>query len=284
MGVALGCTTSAIGLTAERFVPDRWSDEPGARLYRTGDLVRWRHDGLLEHLGRLDHQVKVRGFRIELGEIEAALSEHASVSHCVVVTRAEREDDVRLVAYCVPQTDLMEPVALREFLRERLPDYMLPQYIVRLDELPLLPNGKIVPQRAAEACQRCPDDAAEPRSARLETPEEIVIAEIWSELLGEDDISPMDQFLRLGRSLTAGNARGARHSRTPGLERCACPSRLPNAWADRAGRKPGQTLNEQALAASRSIAAQPDSPAAKGKREKHKARKRRHEPYPCGSA
>jgi amino acid adenylation domain-containing protein len=196
MGVALGYHRRD-QLTAERFVPDPWSDEPGARLYRTGDLVRWRHDGLLEHLGRLDHQVKVRGFRIELGEIEAALSAHPSVSHCVVVTRSEGEDDVRLVAYCVTHAHLMDPLELREFLRERLPDYMLPQHIVRLQELPLLPNGKIdrnaLPKPVSEIMT-----TQQRRSARLQTPEEITVAEIWSELLGASDISPLDNFFDLG--------------------------------------------------------------------------------------
>jgi acyl-CoA synthetase (AMP-forming)/AMP-acid ligase II len=196
MGVALGYHRRD-QLTAERFVPDPWSDEPGARLYRTGDVVRWRHDGLLEHLGRLDHQVKVRGFRIELGEIEAALSAHPSVSHCVVVTRSEGEDDVRLVAYCVTHAHLMDPLELREFLRERLPDYMLPQHIVRLQELPLLPNGKIdrnaLPKPVSEIMT-----TQQRRSARLQTPEEITVAEIWSELLGASDISPLDNFFDLG--------------------------------------------------------------------------------------
>jgi len=196
MGVALGYHRRD-QLTAERFVPDRWSDEPGARLYRTGDLVRWRHDGLLEHLGRLDHQVKVRGFRIELGEIEAALSAHPSVSHCVVVTRIEGDDDVRLVAYCVTHTHLMDPVALRDFLRERLPDYMLPQHIVRLHELPLLPNGKVdrnaLPKPVSDVLT-----TQQHRSARLQTPEEITVAEIWSDLLGAEDISPLDNFFDLG--------------------------------------------------------------------------------------
>lgn len=196
MGVALGYHRRD-QLTAERFVPDHWSDEPGARLYRTGDLVRWRHDGVLEHMGRLDHQVKVRGFRIELGEIEAALSAHPSVRECVVHTRSEGEDDVRLVAYCVTHTQGTDPAALRQFLRERLPDYMLPQHFVCLDQLPLLPNGKIdrsaLPKPASDA-----GAASQQPSERLPTPEEIAIAEIWSDLLGQEDISPADNFFDLG--------------------------------------------------------------------------------------
>ncbi|WP_345944728.1 amino acid adenylation domain-containing protein [Variovorax sp. dw_954] len=196
LGVALGYHRRN-ELTASRFVPDRWSDEPGARLYRTGDLARWRHDGLLEHLGRLDHQVKVRGYRIELGEIEIALSGHPSVADNVVVTHTEGEDDVRLVAYCVARTQLLDPAALREHLRARLPEYMLPQHIVRLEVLPLLPNGKIdrraLPRPVGEVLRE-----PRQRAAQLSTPEEIAIAQIWSALLGADDISPVDNFFDLG--------------------------------------------------------------------------------------
>jgi acyl-coenzyme A synthetase/AMP-(fatty) acid ligase len=196
LGVALGYHRRD-ELTASRFVPDPWSDEPGARLYRTGDLARWRHDGLLEHLGRLDHQVKVRGYRIELGEIEIALSKHPSVADNVVVTHTEGEDDVRLVAYCVARTQVLDPAVLREHLRTLLPDYMLPQHIVRLEVLPLLPNGKIdrkaLPRPVGEVLRE-----PRQRAARLDTPEEIAIAQIWSTLLGADDISPLDNFFDLG--------------------------------------------------------------------------------------
>ncbi|MEJ8845439.1 amino acid adenylation domain-containing protein [Variovorax rhizosphaerae] len=196
LGVALGYHRRD-ELTASRFVPDPWSDEPGARLYRTGDLARWRHDGMLEHLGRLDHQVKVRGYRIELGEIEVALSKHPSVADNVVVTHTEGADDVRLVAYCVARTQLLDPAVLREHLRTRLPGYMLPQHIVRLETLPLLPNGKIDRQALPRPIG---DFLREPqqRVARPSTTEEIVIAQIWSKLLGADDISPVDNFFDLG--------------------------------------------------------------------------------------
>ncbi|HEV2727514.1 MAG TPA: amino acid adenylation domain-containing protein, partial [Solirubrobacterales bacterium] len=144
-GVARGYL-SRPALTAERFVPDPFSGEAGARLYRTGDVVRWRGGGLMEFVGRLDGQVKVRGFRIELGEIEAALSECAGVRECVVVARAG--DDAgggeaegggkRLVAYVVADDAALPPTAarLRERLRERVPEYMVPSAFVLLDSLP----------------------------------------------------------------------------------------------------------------------------------------------------
>ena len=196
-GVALGYHGRE-ALTAERFVPDPFAGRPGARMYRTGDLCRWRHDGLLEHLGRLDHQVKVRGFRIELGEIESVLTEHPAVAQCVVVTRSEREDDVRLVAYVVLRDGAQADAALlREHLRLRLPDYMVPQHVVRLDALPLLPNGKI-DRRALPAPSTAPDEGAVRAAAVPATEEEAAIASIWRELLGVDDVHPGDNFFDLG--------------------------------------------------------------------------------------
>jgi acyl-coenzyme A synthetase/AMP-(fatty) acid ligase len=131
-------------LTAERFVPDPAAPEPGARLYRTGDLVRHRPEGELEYLGRIDHQVKVRGVRIELGEIEAVLAAHPRVREAVVVALGDR-----LVAYAVPALGTapgeggLGESELRAYLRERLPDPMIPAAWVMLPALPLSPNGKV---------------------------------------------------------------------------------------------------------------------------------------------
>jgi amino acid adenylation domain-containing protein len=140
-GVALGYLDRP-DLTAERFVADRLGD--GGPMYRTGDRGRWRNDGLLEHLGRLDFQVKVRGYRIELGEIEASCSEFPGVTSSVVTAREDRPGDVRLVAYVtMAAAGALDKAALKAHLRERLPEYMLPQHFVALDALPLLPNGKV---------------------------------------------------------------------------------------------------------------------------------------------
>jgi amino acid adenylation domain-containing protein len=131
-------------LTADRFVADPFSGAPGARLYRTGDRGRWRNDDLLEHLGRLDFQVKVRGYRIELGEIEAGCNEIDGVTQSVVLAREDHPGDVRLVAYLtVSGATAFDESALRSHLRGRLPEYMLPQHVMVLDAIPMLPNGKV---------------------------------------------------------------------------------------------------------------------------------------------
>jgi acyl-coenzyme A synthetase/AMP-(fatty) acid ligase len=142
-GVARGYLGRA-DLTAERFLPDPFSGEPGARLYRTGDLARFRKDGTLEYLGRADDQVKIRGFRIEPGEVETALRRHPTVRDCVVVTREEKDGDRRLVAYVAadaPQD--LRASELRRFLTGRLPEFMVPSEFVGLKALPLTASGKV---------------------------------------------------------------------------------------------------------------------------------------------
>ncbi|UZG49710.1 non-ribosomal peptide synthetase/type I polyketide synthase [Caldimonas thermodepolymerans] len=195
-------------LTAERFIDDPW--RPGARLYRTGDRGRWRHDGLLEHHGRMDFQVKVRGYRIELGEIEANLATHPQVARNVVIVREDRPGDARLVAYVVPRDEMPGAQALREHLRQSLPEYMLPQHYVQLQAIPLLPNGKIdrkalpAPTEASADASAPVRDAAAPR-----TPAEAAVAEIWKRLLGIEHVSPSDNFFDLGgHSLLAMRAVG----------------------------------------------------------------------------
>ncbi|RDI97055.1 amino acid adenylation domain-containing protein [Dyella solisilvae] len=142
-GVTLGYLNRP-ELNAERFLPDPYSHEPQARMYRTGDRGRWLANGELEHRGRLDFQVKIRGYRIELGEIETALADLPEVARAVVVAREDRPGDVRLVAYLVPSEGAaIEETDLCPRLRQRLPDYMLPQHFMALEAIPLLPNGKI---------------------------------------------------------------------------------------------------------------------------------------------
>ncbi len=184
-------------LTAEKFIPDPFSSEPGARLYRTGDLARQLPDGELEFLGRIDHQVKVRGFRIELGEIESALAAHNSVRECVVLAREDEPGDKRLVAYIVAgQGSTPAAKDLREYLKERLPEYMVPQAFVRLPEMPRMPNGKVnrPALRAPEAADTVAgDDYAEPR-----TPVEARLIELWAEVTGAERVGVHDNFFDIG--------------------------------------------------------------------------------------
>ncbi len=141
-GVTLGYLNRP-ELTSQVFLPDPAAHEAGQRRYRTGDLGRWRSDGILECLGRADHQVKVRGYRIELGEIESNLTSHEAVDRALVVTREDAPGDVRIVAYVVPRGPMPDAAQLKRHLAEFLPDYMLPQHFVELAAVPLLPNGKV---------------------------------------------------------------------------------------------------------------------------------------------
>jgi hypothetical protein len=198
-GVALGYHARP-ELTNERFVPDRFSGQPGARLYRTGDLARWRADGQLQHLGRTDFQVKVRGYRIELGEIEVALARHSQIAEAVVVAQPGPGGEQRLVAYLVARAAASPPAqALRDHLRGSLPDYMIPAVFVALERLPLTPNGK-VDRRALPAPEReagAPDDGAAMSRAPRSHGEQLV-ATVWRELLGVARITVSDNFLDLG--------------------------------------------------------------------------------------
>jgi amino acid adenylation domain-containing protein len=182
------------GLTAERFVPSPF--RIGERLYRTGDIARWRSDGHLEYLGRADHQVKLRGYRIELGEIEAALRREGSVTEAVVVAREDVAGHKRLVAYVVTSSESATIAAdLRRYLSGILPEFMLPSLYVRLDALPLLPNGKIdrrsLPAPGESAVVRA--DYAAPRT---EAEEALVVA--WCEALGVTRPGIDDNFFELG--------------------------------------------------------------------------------------
>jgi amino acid adenylation domain-containing protein len=184
-------------LTAERFIPDPFSDRPGTRLYRTGDLGRQRRDGQIEFLGRIDHQVKLRGFRIELGEIELALQEHPEVRTVAVTMVEDGAAGKRLIAY-LESSNIDEALAakLRSFLKTKLPDYMIPSSFVVMDQLPLTASGKI-DRRALPA----PEDAPRGTDKTLVAPEgavEEVLAGIWAELLGLDQIGRHDGFFGLG--------------------------------------------------------------------------------------
>ncbi|RKG75429.1 amino acid adenylation domain-containing protein, partial [Corallococcus exercitus] len=183
-------------LTAERFIPDAYSDTPGARLYRTGDLARWLPDGAIEYLGRTDFQVKVRGLRIELGEIEAALEQHPTVRQAVVVALPGiTASDTRLVAYLVCGADVPEAEVFRTFLAEKLPEYMVPGAFVPLDVLPLTSSGK-VDRKALPT----PDvvAAVAPEYVAPRTPTEERLASLWAELLRVERVGVHDDFFALG--------------------------------------------------------------------------------------
>ncbi len=183
-------------LTAERFVPDPFSREPGARLYRTGDRVRYRADGNIEYWGRLDRQVKLRGFRIELGEIEAQLREHPRVQEAIVQVREDRPGHKRLVAYVAAgEGEAPGTEAVRRHLQARLPDYMVPSAIVWLSRLPLTPNGKV--DRRTLPVPEEPGSATRPPVAPR-TPTEQRLAEIWAQVVGRSEIGIHDNFFELG--------------------------------------------------------------------------------------
>ena len=182
--------------TAEKFGPHPFGVE-GARLYRTGDLVRYLPDGNIEFMRRVDHQVKLRGFRIELGEIEIALTQHEAVRECTVIVREDVEGDKRLVAYLVGKNGQeLTAGELRGYLKQRLPEYMMPSAYVVLGQLPLTPNGK-VDRRALPAPEQSQLEAAggfvEPR-----TPLEEVLANIWGEVLRLERVGVESNFFELG--------------------------------------------------------------------------------------
>jgi amino acid adenylation domain-containing protein/non-ribosomal peptide synthase protein (TIGR01720 family) len=183
-------------LTAEKFVPHPFSDQPGERLYRTGDLARYRSDGTLEYLGRIDTQVKIKGFRVELSEVEATLSQHPAVRESVVVVRTEQGRS-QLVAYLVCHSNSQAvQQELRGFLRARLPEPMVPSQIVVLPALPLTTNGKV--DRAA-----LPNPEEHPSElnrsfAAPQTLAETRLVQIWEHLLNRKPIGIHDNFFELG--------------------------------------------------------------------------------------
>ncbi len=189
-GVARGYHAQP-ALTAERFVPDLFGP-PGARLYRTGDRARYRSDGQVEFLGRADTQIKLRGYRIEVGEIETVLARHPQIDEAVVTVQ-ESDGRKLLAAYVKPVSDL-DVATLRHWLLERLPDYMTPGLFAFLDAFPLTPNGKV-------DRQALPVVAYHPRDAQSVAPRDVreaVLARVWAEVLGLEQVSVHDNFFELG--------------------------------------------------------------------------------------
>ncbi|HVS00902.1 MAG TPA: amino acid adenylation domain-containing protein, partial [Thermoanaerobaculia bacterium] len=187
--------------TVEKFVPNPFGglwDAPGSRLYRTGDLARYLPQGNVEFLGRVDHQVKIRGFRIELEEVETVLRQHPEVDSAVVLAREDQPGDKRLVAYLVGESGpVRTPVSeLRRYVRERLPEYMVPSAFVALASWPLTPNGKL-DRKALPAPEEVRPEP-ETSYAAPRTPAEELLADIWAEVLGLERVGVEDDFFELG--------------------------------------------------------------------------------------
>ena len=183
-------------MTAEKFIPDPFSNEPEARLYRTGDQARWLASGDIEFIGRLDHQVKIRGYRVEPGDIETALERHPLLRDTCVIARDAEDGGKRLVAYLVAHEAAPNVTELRAFLADKLPDYMIPSAFVFLAALPLNANGKI--DRAALPA---PDTARPELASAFTAPEnetEEFLAAQWREVLHLDQVGVRDNFFDLG--------------------------------------------------------------------------------------
>jgi aspartate racemase len=183
-------------LTAQRFVPNPFSDDPSARLFKTGDQVRYLPDGVLVFLGRADHQVKVRGVRIELGEIESVLLSHPAIRAAHVIVRADEPNQEQLVAYVVLHPGHSASVDFRAFLAQTLPDYMLPSALVPLAEMPLTPNGKTdrnALPAPANVRQGPGDTFVAPRDDL-----ERDLCCVWAEVLGRDPVGVNDNYFDLG--------------------------------------------------------------------------------------
>jgi amino acid adenylation domain-containing protein len=183
-------------LTAEKFIPNPFSDHAGERLYKTGDLAHYRDDGSIEFLGRIDHQVKIRGYRIELGEIETVLRQHPDIRNAVIIDK-EVSADKKLIGYVVAEgQENPSTTELKEFLRRKLPEYMVPSSFVFLKDVPLTPSGKLDRKALPEPDRiesRAGEDHVGPRTAM-----ERAIAEAWQEVLGMERVSAHDNFFDLG--------------------------------------------------------------------------------------
>jgi amino acid adenylation domain-containing protein len=196
MGVARGYLNRP-KLTAEKFIPDPFSGQPGARLYKTGDLACFLPDGNILFRGRRDDQVKIQGFRVELGEVEAALSALPGIDEAAVIVREDQPGNRRLAAYFVPNRAYSCEIArIREGLRARLPDYMIPSVFVPLEALPLTPNGK-VDRRALPKPQQTPRPAAGHARAPADAFESRMV-KIWESVLGTSPVGREDNFFDLG--------------------------------------------------------------------------------------
>ena len=196
----VGITRGYLGkpaLTAEKFIPDPFDETTGGRIYRTGDLARYLPDGNIEFLGRTDHQVKVRGFRIELGEVESAINNHPDVLQCAVVVVGDAPSDRKLAAYIMPETNITVDIDdLRMFIRESIPEYMLPAAFLVMEQLPLNTNGKVDRSKlpGIDTIQHDLREVFIPPRTEIERK----IASIWQEMLMIDSVGLDDNFFELG--------------------------------------------------------------------------------------
>jgi len=201
-GLAVGYLNRS-DLTAEKFIPNPYGNKPGERLYRTGDVVRYRSDGTFAFVGRSDRQVKIRSIRVELGEIESVLSQHPSVREAVVLAREDKSGEKQLVAYVLPGQELTpSTLDLQNYLKQKLPEYMVPYFFVFLDSLPLTPNGKVDRKSLPP-----PDMSRRELNENFAAPRTVVektLAELCAEVLKIDKVGIHDNFFDLGlHSLSA---------------------------------------------------------------------------------
>jgi acyl-coenzyme A synthetase/AMP-(fatty) acid ligase len=195
-GVGLGYLNRR-ELTDDRFIPDPFNSDGHTRLYRTGDLARLSSDGILEYVGRLDNQVKIKGFRIELGEVETILNQCYGVRDCAVLAREDATGEKRLIAYVVCDQGDGEMDELRDFMKAKVPEFMVPATFVRMESLPLTTNGKVdrnalpAPERRSNGCQQ-------QGSMATHTAVEQKLMKIWAEVLKLDRVGIHDNFFDLG--------------------------------------------------------------------------------------
>ncbi|CAD0226446.1 AerB protein [Planktothrix agardhii] len=182
-------------LTNSKFISNPFNDDPASRLYKTGDIVRYLADGNIDFMGRIDHQIKIRGFRIELGEIETVLSQHPQVQEGIVIAREDELGVKRLSAYVIPVTQQLTRQELRQFLQDKLPNYMVPAFLMLLDSFPLTPNGK-VDRRALPIPEIDLHELQNYIAPSTDT--ETILAQIWQSVLGRERISIHDNFFELG--------------------------------------------------------------------------------------
>ncbi|WP_434348439.1 amino acid adenylation domain-containing protein [Myxococcus virescens] len=243
-------------LTADRFLPDPFSREPGSRMYRTGDLACWRADGRIEFLGRVDRQVKVRGFRIEPGEVEATLLRHPAVRDAAVVAAGERADTKRLVAHVVLRdASALTSGDLRGYLEPQLPEHMIPSAVVFHHALPLSPNGKVDRRVLAQAPLDSPEAGGALSAPR--TAAELTLVSLWRELLGRTHVGIHENFFELGGHSLLATRLLSRVRETTGIE-------LPLKSLFEGGTVATMAERIEAASRSRQAASRPLSPVDRG--------------------